>query len=169
MSGAPADVIWTEEWTAQILGIGRKRLRALRAEMTEGVDWTTRQKSVVFTAKGLERLREMVASEPEAAPGDNGGAPCHDPAPKDTPDYLMPPEAFWKPYLETPATWVRIRRVLANPHVLEGERTSDGAVVRLRVRPSPLWKAGMTLPCVQLESDYYQYAGKMPRYAGKWV
>lgn len=145
-----------EDVVAAELGVDRARLRDWRVErLTKGHHWTTRAKAVVYTETGLTRVRELVTEALERVPW------------PDAVGWAKPPPNFWEPFTKEEAVWVRIRRVLANPHVLEGE-LEGGKVVRLQVRASPLWEAGLVLPSVKIGDDFFEYRGRMPRYRRRW-
>jgi len=148
-----------EDEVAGELGVDRQRLRDLRAtRLTKGHHWTTRRKAVVYTEVGLARIRELAEEMLAAVPAE----PFADALP-----WAKPPANFWEPFTQAAVTWVRVRRVLANPLVVEGE-LGDGAVVRLRVRPSRLWEPGLVLPAVEIGEGYFEYRGKMPRFRRRW-
>jgi hypothetical protein len=160
---------------AEALGVRRHTLRELRTmKLEEGVHWRKERQAVVYTEEGLARLRELMV--PGEAPGDGGGPAevnglkMEDGAPSGATFWDPPPERVWRPFTKGPTTVVKIRRILNNPHVLEGQlEDREATIVRLRVRPSKLWRPGMRLPCVQLSTDYFEYCGRLPRSWGRWV
>lgn len=162
------DVTMTESRVAERLGVDRVRVRSLRAGLEEGIHWMRVRQAVVYTEAGLEKIAGMAAgtlvADPAGAPGGQILTPREDRGQA----WMFPPESIWRALTPDPVVVVRVVRQCRNVRVLDAER-EDGVRVQVLVKPSPLWRPGMHLPCTQVGETTFEYRGRLPRSWGRWV
>lgn len=154
-TGTPEAVV------ASQTGISLAALRELRK--TVG-GWRRRGAGgIVWSEEGISQLKAAVGL---AEKKQEGGA---------EPAATVPPEfatasAAGQPEPAGPLS-LRVTRLPLNNRILictDGRRQN----LRLKVRPSPNWRPGLEVPdCHPIPSadgDFYEFAGRPPRWPGRW-
>lgn len=133
------------------LGISRDAIRALRKkELTEGIDWTGKNKRIQYTQEAALRIISLAVgslTSPEEKK-EGGGDPGREAGPEEL-------------------TVVSIAR--RNVHMLDA-RKKDGAMVRVKVRSNLNFIPGMVINARPGGEwpDVYVLEGRAPRYRGRW-
>lgn len=145
------DLFW-EARVADWLGLPRKRIVALRRRaLREGQHWVVYEGQVVFTARGLQLLRDYLSQLGELA------------KPGEAPDAAPGPAPAGPPQRES----VRVVRTFPNARLMQAKR-KDGSLVLVRVRDNTNFMAGMAVPVVHDATlNAWQYVGRLPRRKGR--
>lgn len=155
---APAPAAPVRYWESRLsakLGVARKRLMALRrSHLREGEHWMqdARTRAVVLTETGLEKLRDVLASQGWRDPAATAPA-----APVMVPN--GPPERVK----------ARVARIYPNKRLmLCVALTAPETGLLTRVRDNTNFMPGMLLEIIGGQDNSWQYSGRLPRRRGKW-
>ena len=160
----------TEKETAEVLGIARTSLRALRkAELAEGPDWFRGEKDVViYRQTGIEKI--AAALKRDAGGQKTGEAD----GPLDT--WIGPEKndggaaafvgvaADQVPVLSLVVTR---HRMGVNSKLIEA-RAEDGALLRVRVHDNENYRPGMKMRARLERPGLAVIVGRGPRFPGRW-
>lgn len=142
-----------EQRLADVLGVKVACLRSARkARLERGVDWDLSDRRVVYAAKAIPALLEVLGLADKTPPLDELTRASADPPAPDMVELIYDEAAC---------------RNWRNPHLLAG-RTTEGAVCRVEVRERVNFRDGMILPCQHVEADLYRLARPGPRWPGRW-
>lgn len=168
----PDEPLTSEADLRAVYGLTSKVIAAIRHDqLTENEHWKKNGREIGYTKTGREKMAALMAA-PEVDPAaDTGAGAIADPLqpPGPAPDPNAPAEdAAPAPDPGEPLTVTNCR--LINPRIVMAEK-ENGDPVRVKIRPSKNLRKGMILnPCfpVDAENGLYQFAGRMPRFPGKW-
>lgn len=130
-----------EAYLAEQMGLSRDRLRELRREAPERIDFPREGNRISWNAEGVEWLRKKLAAD---------GAKAEN--------------ARIRP------VFVRISRIFERKHQwMLGVEKISGRAVRVHVRNNALFVPGMELPCLPAPEwpGILRYYGPAPRHRGK--
>lgn len=131
-------------------GVALDQIRAMRKGLSEGPDWIRKDRAILYTPEGLERLASALqVPNPFASEKKEGAA-----------------------ILERRVLFVK--RKVTNPKILmavgtEGEvRGVAAAIFRVRVRDASMFIPGNRLePCRHVQADLWAFEGVAPRRRGR--
>jgi hypothetical protein len=170
----------SESALATRLGVARDLLRELRDEALEhGPDWGTHKRVIFYTESGVKKIEVALAQRAgmaSAGPQPDAGTEPHPQAP---PSAAAPITASAIP--EKKPSAARAREVLVvvavpkNPHspvilarLKTGEVPKPGHELRVRVRHTLNFRAGMEMNCVHDQGAVWDLIGNCPRWPGRW-
>jgi len=165
---------FSEESVAKDLGLSRDELKKMRAEnLFVGEDFVLDGRSIMLTKGGIDRLRgvigRMAAKVVQTAEKLAGGLGVGADDEFRTPSQILP--GLLKKIAdaaEDNLEELTVSRTWPNPRVLDAV-ASDGRTVRVRVRSSKNFIAGMILRARPDEfKTLYSHEGRTPRFRGRW-
>ena len=162
-----------ERALAESLGLPQKDLRGVRTdELTVGVDWKNIRGEVCYSDAGRIRLLDALKISDVVAAVDSAPKNSFEPCALDLERAallgVLSGRAALAPVLAPGAcrTLECVRIFPLNRRIVQARR--DGQLVRVRVRDSINFIAGMAMPCRLIDGDLWELAQRLPRWKGKW-